>query len=68
MRKHPVPPVPTSDVPGVEAARAAQRASTARFMDAVSAGPEVRRVSATLKGMRERNGFGELFTKSMRLR
>jgi hypothetical protein len=37
-------------------------------MEAVHEGPEVRRVSSTLESMTKRNGFGELFAKSMRLR
>lgn len=49
-------------------AKAAQRASTERFLEAVDKAPEVRRLSEASRRLRVNNGFDELLEKSMRLR
>jgi len=51
--------------PDVHQARQAQQAASAKFLEAVERGPEVRRLSSELHDLRVRNHFGELIDRSM---
>lgn len=58
----PLPPTPSDDA---GQARAAQRASTARFLEDIYQGPEVRRIVSSMKVSRVRNGYSEMIEDAM---
>lgn len=70
-RRHyePLPAMPVCSVDDdICKAKAAQADTHRRFKEAALRGPEIRRVASEMKGLRERNGFGELIKESMGLR